>query len=394
MDGSAIPSLCRSAGRELPVVRKRPLGRPGVTDRRLRLAFNRVLAGEEDIIDLALQAHLLFAPDSDASTQQGHAHDRPDCKAAPSKPTDYATPEEFRRAIAQRPATGESGRFSLEDPGLLDLLAIILRGVTDVGGKEARKRHDEEEDRDLSAGETEDGDDLAEIAPDAAAPHVLDNVGPDVAKHEERVFTTEEIEKRRKQLLRALSAFEKMLAHLAANPKTVSNRLTAQTAFIINLMLFACTKQHPKSDGTSVRLMAFAPGSNRDRELTFAVRAGRLLQQIWVGGRDGAIVDHLPIDLRHSSMPDDVFFLIVMSRWAIARAFIAASATAGPDKLATFLQASAVKIYRSTLRYGPLDSDAERRFIERLDASLGFPVAETASLIVNCRRFAEAIVPR
>ena len=182
---------------------------PGVTDRRLRLAFNRVLAGEEDIIDLALQAHLLFAADSNPSIQQGHARDRPDRKAAPSKPTDYATPEEFRHGIAQRPATGESGRFSLEDPGLLDLLAIILRGVTDVGGKEARKRHDEEEDRDLNAGETEDGDALAEIAPDDASPHLPDNVGPDLAKHEERVFTTEDIEKRRKQLLRALSAFEK-----------------------------------------------------------------------------------------------------------------------------------------------------------------------------------------
>jgi urease accessory protein UreF len=93
-------------------------------------------------------------------------------------------------------------------------------------------------------------------------------------------------------------------------------------------------------------------------------------------------------------MPDDLFFLIVMSRWAIARAFFAASAMSARDKLATFLQASAVKIYRSTLRYGPLDSTAEQRFMERLDASLGFPIADTASLIESCRRFAGAVAPR
>jgi hypothetical protein len=79
---------------------------PGVTNRRLRLAFNRVLAGEEDIIDLAFQADVLFAPDADQPTRQGHAAERPDRKAALSKPTDYATPEEFRRAAAQRAATG------------------------------------------------------------------------------------------------------------------------------------------------------------------------------------------------------------------------------------------------------------------------------------------------
>jgi hypothetical protein len=56
---------------------------------------------------------------------------------------DYATPEEFRQALARHPATSESGRFNVDDPGLLELLAIILKGIADVGGKEARKRQDE-----------------------------------------------------------------------------------------------------------------------------------------------------------------------------------------------------------------------------------------------------------
>jgi hypothetical protein len=188
-----------------------------------------------------------------------------------------------------------------------------------------------------------------------------------------------------------MNAFEKMLSQLAAHPAAISNRLTAQTAFVLNLMLYACTKEHRKPDGSSARLMAFAPGSSGDRELSFAVRAGRLLQKIWVGGHAGAIVDHLTIDPRHSSMPDDTFFLVVMSRWAIARAVLAASAASARDKLGTFLQAAAVKIFRSTARFGPIDPEAEQRFIARLDLSLGFSGAETNSLIENCRRFAAAI---
>jgi hypothetical protein len=171
-------------------------------------------------------------------------------------------------------------------------------------------------------------------------------------------------------------------------PRTPSLARTKMLKLLGPGLLFACTKDHRKPDGASVRVMKFAPASSGDRELTFAVRAGRLLQQIWVGGRGGAVVDQLFVDWRHSSMPDDVFFLIVMSRWAIARAFLAASATSAGEKLAAFLQAAAVKIYRSTLRYGPLDPDAEQGLIERLDASLGFPSADTVRLIESCRRFA------
>jgi hypothetical protein len=133
---------------------------------------------------------------------------------------------------------------------------------------------------------------------------------------------------------------------------------------------------------------------NVDRDLTFAVRAGRLLQQIWVGGHDGPIIDRLVVDYRLSSMPDDVFYLIVMSHWAIARAVAAASATPMGQRLTPFLQAAAVKIYRSTGRYGPLDSDAETRTVEKLDSSIGFSSADTAKLIESCRQFALSAATR
>lgn len=365
------------------------LASPGVTDRWLRSAFNRVLAGEDDIIDLALQAHLLFAVDAEQSARQGHAVERPKHEAATANPVDYATPEEFRQAVARHPATGESGRFNVEDPGLLELLAIILKGIADVGGKEARKRQDEAEDRDLLAGETEDGDEVSEIAPDVAPV-----AEPNQARIEERAFLPEDIERRKRQLLKALAAFDKMITGLRAVPGLMSNKPTAQVAFIINLMIFACCKEHRLADGRSVRLMAFAPEQNVDRDLTFAVRAGRLLQQIWVGGHDGPIIDRLLVDYRHSSMPDDVFYLIAMSRWAITRAFAATSATPAGDKLAPFLHAAALKIYRSTLRYGPVEPAAEQRFIEKLDASLGFSSRDTAKLICYCRQFAQSAVPQ
>ena len=359
---------------------------PGVTDRRLRNAFNRVLRGEEDIIDLALQAHLLFEPASDQEVQVGRATRTGERPTDETKKLDYSTPEEFREGVSLKPATGESGRFSVDDAGLLELLTIILRGVTDVGGQEARRRQDEEEDADLEAGENEDGDELTNLEP-----QVPEAAPPPPPDRDQRTFTPAQIERRKSQLKKVISAFQKMLENLSAEPTTVSGRLNAQTVFILNLMLFACTKDHPKPDGTSTRLMAFAPGSTSDRGVTFAVEAGRILQSLWVGGRDGPIIDKLEIDRRHGSVTDDVFFLIVISRWAIARACLATMDGPRKDGLGKILQATAAKIYWASSQYGPFDAEAEYRFITKLDKAHGFSETETGQLIRDCRRFAAMV---
>ena len=356
---------------------------PGVTDRRLRNAFNRVMSGEEDLIDLALQAHLLFAQDESAGQRAGHATNK-GSGAKQQAGKDYATSEAFRAGVALRPATGQSGYLSLDDPGLLDLLNIVLHGVTDVGGRDARRRQDQEEDEDLEAGENEDGDEQAtqqeaiKTPPKPTEPASLP---------EARTFSAAQIERRRNQLKKAIGAFEAMLDALAKSKQPVSTRLTAQTAFILNLMLFACTKAHDTEAGNTIRLMSFAPQSGFDRELTFAVSAGRILQSIWIGGPSGAVIDKLEWDRRLSSMPDDVFFLVVMSRWAVARAWLATMESASKGGLGKILQALAVKLYQSSARFGPLDAEAEHTFIGRLDAALGFSAAETERLVRDCRKF-------
>jgi hypothetical protein len=148
-------------------------------------------------------------------------------------------------------------------------------------------------------------------------------------------------------------------------------------------MVYACCKDQLKADGTSTRLMSFAPGPNSDRNLTLAVRAGRILQRIWIGGRE-AIINKVEIDRRHG-MTDDLFFLIVMSRWAIARACLS---IIDNDRLGKILQTAAIEIYRSSARFGPLDPDEEYGVISKLDQGLGFSDKQTNELVKNCRRFA------
>lgn len=360
---------------------------PGATNRKLRNAFDRVLRGEEDLIDLALQAHLLFAPEAYADRRAGTA---PGKGRGPKQSSgiDYANSQDFRAGVAMRKANGQSGYLSLDDPGLLDLLNIVLHGVLDVGGRSERRKRDQEEDEALAAGEAEDGNETVASQVRDEAP--VASKAPDAARH---TFSAAQIERRKSQIKKAVSGFEAMLDALAQGEQPVSTRLTAQTVFILNLMLFACTKVHDTDAGNSVRLMAFAPEAAVDRELVFAVRAGRILQSIWIGGASGAIADKLKWDARHTSMPDDIFLLIVMSRWAIARAWLATVDNSGQAGLAKILQALAVKIYQSSARFGPLDADAEHGLIARLEAALGFSPAETERLVRDCRKFAAQVVP-
>ena len=124
--------------------------------------------------------------------------------------------------------------------------------------------------------------------------------------------------------------------------------------------------------------------------MTFDVEVRRLLIKIWVKGDNDAapLVNHVPAGPRDEPMLDDIFVLIVMSRWAIARVFLEVSATRVGNRRAEFVAKLAAKIYRASFRYGPVDTESEKEFIGKLDASLGFEMDDTTDLIEQCRKFA------
>lgn len=140
---------------------------PGVIGKRLIEAFGRVERGEEDLIDLALQAHSIFAPDADVarSRRSSGSGERRDQGSAPTR--EFATPEEFRKSLELKPADGRDGRYVIEDPGLLYMLKILVGGIMDVVDPEAEQRREREEDEQANQGEKEDGN---EEDPDPSTP--------------------------------------------------------------------------------------------------------------------------------------------------------------------------------------------------------------------------------
>lgn len=349
----------------------------GQIDSRLRDAFDRIREGKEDLLDLAQHAHMIFAPDPltdvrKSARRAGHTGRRTERRA-----TEYETSEAFRRAISLEPATGATGHFSIDDPGLLQVLSIVMRGVAGIGVVMDQESHEDEEDRALSEGDTEDDDvsaDEEQEGPERA------NASPP-RKELSPYFTDEQINRRRRKLVGAMDAFDALLERLREQPSLVSNRLASQTAFMIHLMMLACSLVHKRAQGDGgIRLMVLFPTHDSERNASFALRVTRMLRDIWIGRSDDPITEHIFVEERHKTLPDDMVAWVVLSRWAIARAYLAGKRNGG--SLATKIGDIARKIFLATASLGPIDPQAEEKMLRELDTRVGASPTETDDLIL------------
>jgi hypothetical protein len=347
---------------------------PGQIDVRLREAFDRIRKGKEDLLDLAQYAHMIFAPDP---AQAGAVHVRrggPRLQRGDGKGVAYQTPDEFRRAVALEPASGSTGRFSVDDPGLLQVLSIVMRGVGGVGIPEDSESFDDQDDADLEAGDSEDdGTQSSEEEEDTDGANDSSRLPASVPQY----FTVEQINRRRNRLKKAMDSFQDLLTRLSADPSLVSSRLATQTAFMIRLMMLACTLEHRRQEGDSVRLMVQYPSHNSERETSFALRVARMLKTIW-GGKI-SIAQHILVDARYKTLPDDLVAWIVLSRWAIARAYLAGKDSGGilPGKIGDVAKA----VFTSTAALGPIEPQAENIMMRELDGRIGANTSDTDALI-------------
>ena len=347
---------------------------PGQIDGRLREAFERIRSGEEDILDLAQFAHIIFAPDVVREGRSGVGGRNERSRRGDRKATVYDTAEQFRQAVTLEPASGASGRFSVDDPGLLQVLAIVMRGVGAIGASEDAESRERESDSELEAGDSEDDADLAEAGESNSAanePRRPMQVG------KTRVYTPEQITRRRNRLKKAMDAFQELVEGLASTPSQVTSRVATQTAFMIQLMMFACTSAHRREDGADVKLMVFYPMHPADREFSFALRVARMLKSIWIG--EDCVAQHVVISADHGSLPDDIVSWIVLSRWAIARASLAGKGLAGilPSKFDEIARG----VYTATKRMGPISREAEAAMMRELDAQIGLSANDSAKLL-------------
>jgi hypothetical protein len=352
---------------------------PGDYDKRLNDAIDKVLAGDGDLIDLALDAQALFSDEPVGSPVSAPGRSGRERTEHVVPAGDFATASAFREAVTARKANGTSGRFLTDDPGLHDVLAIVLRGISSIDSRVGDKIRGDVEADDLSAGETEDGDDTDS---GAGAPPLPDEpvAGP-------RKFKPAELESRARKLVKVLAQFEGRIDAIAKATELPSANLPIQTVFMLKLMVYACTHGYDTTLGTKATLMRLRPAAGNDNSATFSVQAAKMLRGLWRQTPQGSPVVRLLKPGGFEHLPDDLFFLTAMSRWAMVRALLAVAGVPRLEQLEKIIAATAAEVFQATVRIGVLDADAEEDFVRRLDEALGFSAEQTADFLRESRRF-------
>lgn len=352
---------------------------PGMGNRQLRAVLEKIEVGESDLLDLAALAGLIFStPEKRAAGPQrttgtpGVANE----KEPPAEGQDYGSAEEFRRAMeAQSPARGEDQRLNIDGPDEVSLFRIVMRGIAD--GIAA--------DDDLLTGDDEPPNDRD---PTPTPPDPREQLP-------RRVFTTAQAEKRRLDVFRAMKLFETYLGTLAASELPPPRKITAEACFILRLMVEASRRAMlcQTNDGESeVYALPLAPTA-LNRNDTFVIRAGTMLQRLWVGSRSKpALLSRLQIGRQFDELPYDCFALVVISRWAAARCVMAMTENRQKN-LAAMVNQTALEIWRATMAWPRLDGAAELDLARRLDQALGISPSETDDLLQHYRTLTAALVP-
>lgn len=353
---------------------------PGMGNRQLRAALERIELGENDLLDLAALAALIFSTPQQArpiSHRSGGGGHHSNGKEPASDGQDYESASAFRDAMeAASPSKGDDSRLNISGPDEVSLFRIVLRGMS-----ETLEPHDD------LIGETEpnEGDD------NDPPPPPPPNESPPLPR---RVFTEAQAERRRLDVFKAMKAFEAQLAALAASDLPPPRSITAGTCFILRLMVEAsrramlCEKGDKQSE---VYALPAAPNAV-ERDDTFVIRAGRILSRLWVGSRSSPpLMSRLQIGRQFDNLPYDLFAVVVMSRWAAARCVTSMAGSRYRD-LAAKVGQTTLQIWRATAAWPPVDSSAELEFVRRLDRALGIAPEETEELIKNYQALTASIL--
>ncbi len=369
---------------------------PGVVDGKTMRMFQDIEAGRADLIDLAQRANQLFALGPERPSGGGGKQRKPE----PTGTGEYTSPEAFRAALelpTPASSTGFGPRFVTSDPTLLQLLRIVMRGIVDLpdsGAELAKERESERyEDERLLTGEKEDGDENAPEPPKSEEDETESpegSGGQQEPPKKKGLYTLEDIERRRRYLMKALAKFDALLERFASDTGPVDENLIAQATFILSLMSVAVTMPHRVETGSSTKLMTFEP-MNNSRNSSFVIRAAQMLRKIWVGnGKTPPITSRLPARPKILPPPQDLELFIVMSRWVMARAH-GATAKGRSKELLGIVGKVAVQIFGATATFGDVDSAEEERLVRQLDASIGFLPAETDDLLARMRGLREGL---
>lgn len=368
--GSNIARVCLADGRiSRPVIIANPeeLMRfaPFPVADSIRKKLDAILNGEADLIGLAKDIHLLLEDDA----KIGPALER--IRSAGGHSTthgmtgrDFATPEEFRKALNLRVSMKTAGLAHGDNPALQALLQIVLRGIVNVETVERLDAEDAAKAKGHDIGE--DQDDVGQ-SDDIALPQVtVSNAGM-----EPQVVSSSEFERNQAALWRGIWKFQDFLGRAKGSDAALDLNFVTRSLFMLYLMLHGCTKRYKTEDGAEAVLLPFAgePGENfRD---SFLFVAAQSIAAVWGPNIARSLISRLKFTADGDTLPIQITTLTIISRWVLAAILSEVRSAKAHKSLRDILEKQVPSLFAATKVFPELSQMELLETIKQMEANMG-----------------------
>jgi len=340
----------------------------------LRKRLDAVLYADADLIDLARDIHLLLEDDGKIGPSLKRVRGSRAHGTAPSVAgRDFATPEEFRKALALRASMKSAGLTHGENPALQALLLIVLRGMVNIESADKVDFDDAETAKGLDIGEDQDDAGLSdnEVAP--PLPHPTMEIQP-------QAVSESEFQRNQAVLWRGIKIFQNFLARAKRSGTELDLNFVTRSLFMLYLMLHGCTKQYQIEDGEMEVLIPFAGGSGDDFRDSFLFVAAQAIAAIWGPDFARSLIGRLSFKAESDVLPIQITTLTIISRWVLAAILSEVRCLTAHASLREILEKQVPKLFGATRVFPELSHDEMLATIRQMEENIGMDADQGARI--------------
>lgn len=340
----------------------------------IRKKLDAVLNADADLIGLAKDIHLLLEDDAKIGPALERIRSAGRRSATPAiAGRDFATPEEFRKALNLRVSMKSAGLAHGDNPALQALLQIVLRGMVNVETVEKLDAEDAAKAKMHDAGE--DQDDVGQPDNNAVLHVTLSD-----ADMEPHIVSGSEFERNQAVLWRGIGKFQDFLGRAKDSDAALDLNFVTRSLFMLYLMLHGCTKRYKTEDGDEAVLIPFTGGAGDDFRDSFLFVAAQSIAAIWGPNFARSLISRLKFTADGDTLPIQITTLTIISRWVLAAILSEVRGAQAHKSLRDILEKQVPSLFAATKVFPDLSREELLATIKQMEANMGMNVEQGARI--------------
>lgn len=352
----------------------------------LRRKLDAVLNGDADLIGLARDIHLLLEDDDKIGPSLERAGGATGRKTASTVAgRDFASRDEFRKALDLRASMKLAGLAHGENPALQALLQIVLRGMVNIDTVSKLDADDAAAALADDIGESQD--DVGQ--PDDEAAGHRQNPAKDIRA---QAVSANEFQRNQVALWRGIGQFQEFLSRAKAAEAELDLNFVTRSLFMLYLMLHGCTKQYQIRDDEAKVLIQFSGGSRGDFRDSFLYVAAQAIAAMWGPDFVRSLVGRLRLKLDSDTLPIQITTLTIISRWVLAAILSEVRNTKAHKSLRPVLEKQVPSLFEATRVFPELNHSEMLATIQQMEQNIGMDLGQATRIRLTLNSLSQGCV--